>query len=328
MASTPYSTDVSITSVFRKRGVTFDYFQTHDLSMERLLVRARKLAKLDAPVVILGEPGTGKSLLSQALHNASGRKRAPFRVLSHSDVQAPDLRERLFGTCKEPGFLSLTDGGSLVLDNIQEWPENVQLLFEQFLDFREFPSPLDQSPLHADIRLIATASCEPPEGGLAPFGVIPGLYNRLRGCELRLPPLAARPTDLAFLADGFLARFARRHKFRPARLSPSAFNLLAKRRWYGNLRELDQSMRAATLAVGTGGTIQAEDVPPPLDQPMVDHQLPYRLDGIERWAYERALRASSGNRSQAIHLLGVASATFYRKAKSFGLLSRPNRKQS
>lgn len=312
--------DPSITSVFRRRAITFGFFQTQEVAMERTLVRARKLAKLDSPVLVMGEPGSGKSLLAQAIHNDSARATHPLRVLGPGDVGLADLRNWVFGTDGSPSLLEQADRGSLVLDELQEWPEEVQLLFAQYLDSGEFPAVVNPKRLSPDVRLIATVSAVSSAQAQIPAGLTPGLYQRLRAGELQVPPLVARERDLPELAEDFLARFAARQGQEPALLSPSTLEAMRARRWYGNLRELDQAMRAATLAVGNGGRIHPEDLPPPLEPMIAESHLPYRLDELERWAYARALRVASGNRRQAIHLLGVSPATFYRKARLFGLI--------
>lgn len=323
MSPSPPSSDPSITAVFRRRQVTFEFFQTRDLGMAKIIVRAAKLAKLDAPVLVHGEPGTGKSLLAQAIHNGSPREKRPVRVLGPGDAAGRSIRQRLFGDGEEPGLIDLCEGGTLILDEVQEWPDDVQALFEQILDFREFPSPVDQSPRFVDVRLIVTASGVDSMGSRCPEGLVTGLYHRLRGAEIQLPPLAARQSDIESLASEFLNRFGRREGVRPASLNPDALQAVLERRWYGNLRELDQAMRAASISAGTSGLITVQDLPSPLEPPLRDHQMPYRLDRIEKWAYERALRAASGNRKQAIAMLGVAPATFYRKARTFGLIDKP-----
>ena len=312
--------DPSITSVFRRRAITFGFFQTQEVAMERALVRARKLAKLDSPVLLLGEPGSGKSLLAQAIHNDSARATQPLRVLGPGDVGLADLRNWVFGTDGSSSLLEQANGGSLVLDELQEWPEEVQLLFEQYLDSGEFPAVVNPERLSPDVRLIATVSAVSSAQAQIPAGLSPGLYQRLRAGELQVPPLVARERDLPELAEDFLARFAARQGQEPAQLSSSTLDAMRARRWYGNLRELDHAMRAATLAVGNGGRIHPEDLPPPLEPMIAESHLPYRLDELERWAYARALRVASGNRRQAIHLLGVSPATFYRKARQFGLI--------
>jgi DNA-binding NtrC family response regulator len=312
--------DPSITSVFRRRAITFSFFQTKEVAMERALVRSRKLAQLDGPVLIVGEPGSGKSLLAQAVHNDSPRTAKPLRVLGPGDVGLSDLRNWIFGTDGTPGLLEQADGGSLVLDELQEWPEEVQFLFEQYLDTGEFPAMVAPNTLTPDVRLIVTVSSVSAAQAQIPAGIAPGLYQRLRSGEVALPPLAARSRDLAELAADFLSRFASRQGQAPAELSRSALEAMRARRWYGNLRELDQAMRAATLSVGSKGRIGPEDLPPPLEPLIAESHLPYRLDELERWAYARALRVTSGNRRQSIQLLGTSPATFYRKARSFGLI--------
>lgn len=314
--------DPSITAVFRRRAITFDFFQTEEVAVERVFVRARKLAQLDSPLLLLGEPGSGKSLLAQAIHNHSPRSDKPIRVLGPGDVGLQDLRNWVFGSDGNPGALERASGGTLVLDELQDWPEEVQLLFEQYLDTGEFPARVSARRLAPDVRLIITVSAVESSHAQVPAGLHPGLYQRLRSGELTLPPLTARRRDLPKLAEDFLERFAARQGCAPAQLTAASVEALLARRWYGNLRELDQAMRAASLAVGPRGSITPADLPPPLEPLLSQRQLPYRLDELERWAYRRALRVASGNRRQAIELLGVSPATFYRKAKTFGLLNR------
>lgn len=296
--------------------------------MERALVRSRKLAQLDSPVLVVGEPGSGKSLIAQAIHNDSPRRLKPLRALGPGDVGLSDLRNWVFGTDGNPGLLEQADGGSLVLDELQEWPEEVQLLFEQYLDTGEFPAMVAPRTLAPDVRLIATVSAVSTAQAQIPSGVAPGLYQRLRAGEVALPPLAARTRDLPELARDFLARFATRQGQDPAELSRAALESMRARRWYGNLRELDQALRAATLSVGGGGRIGPEDLPPPLEPLIAERHLPYRLDELERWAYARALRVTSGNRRQTINLLGTSPATFYRKARAFGLIGNETEDES
>lgn len=313
--------DPSITSAFKRRLITLDFFQTGDVAMERVLVRAQRLARLETPVLISGEPGSGKSMLAQAVHNASARASQPIRVVGPADVGLSDLRSSLLGNEEQVGTLDQANGGSLVLDDLQAWPEEVQLVFEQYLDTGEFPHFMTGGRAAPQLRLIATVSC--PEMGRSqmPAGMAPGLYQRMRSGELGLPPLVARPADLPRLSREFLRRYSAREQQGPARLSAAAEQAVLDRRWYGNLRELDQAMRAAAMSVGPGGTVEPRDLPPPLEPLVAERQLPYRIDQLEEWAYARALRVAAGNRRQAIELLGVAPATFYRKAKRYGLLN-------
>lgn len=316
----PVPLDSRFSSAFRRERADFRRFATRELVVERALVRARRLAELDTPVLLIGEPGAGKSLLAQAIHFESPRAEHPLRVLGPGDVGLSDLRRALFGAGEEASPLEEAQGGSVVLDELQEWPEEVQFLFEHFLDQGSFPAAIGPRTLAPNIRLIATVSAWAGAQAQVPTGLSLGLYQRLRAGQLEVPPLAARTRDLAHLAEHFLQRFASRQGQQPARLGRAALESVEARRWYGNLRELDQAMRAASMAVGSGGEIRPEDLPPPMEPALPETHLPYRMAELERWAYARALRVASGNRRQAIELLGVSPATFYRKARRFGLL--------
>ena len=322
MEGTPPSKKNTLSTIFRRRKVTFDHMVTADVAMKQALTAASRVARTDTAMLLRGEAGTGKSLLAQAIHNASPRRSLPFVVVGPGDASGEGVRERLFGEGSAPGIVELAQGGTLVLDDLQDWPASSQVLAEQLVDFREYIPSKGVQPVHFDVRLLATLTDAPGGGGDVPSTVSRGLYQRLRGCEIVLPPLSARRQDLDLLAKEFLRRFVESMGCEPVSLSDEAIEVLRERRWYGNVRELDHTIRGAAIQALEQGRIRPEHLPSALRMETTASTLPFRVDEMERLTYQRALEAANGNRKKAIHLLGVAPSTFYRKARAFGLVSK------
>gem|GEM_PF-5287387 len=319
MATPLPSSDPSLSSVFRNRKVNFEHILTQDLGMERAIRMAEKAATSPNAILLRGEPGTGKSLLAQAIHNASLRKSEPCVIIGPGDVSGDKVRERLFGTTEILGLIPQGDRGTLIFDDLQEWPMETQIILEQFVDFREYQLAPDESPRHVDVRFITIMTGGSSSG--ASSGVSESLYQRLRGVEILLPSLAERPNDIPLLVKKFLTRVNRSTPGPAIQITEQTMNLLKQRRWFGNVRELEHSVRSAAISMGESRNIEPQHLPSALEPALDSDSLPYRVDDLEAWAYQRALDSSLGNRKKAIQMLGVSSATFYRKARSFGLLN-------
>jgi DNA-binding NtrC family response regulator/CHASE2 domain-containing sensor protein len=229
---------------------------TRDPAVLALFRDAHKAARATLPVLIAGEPGTGKELFARALHRLSPRAARPFVAVNIAAIAPGLFQSELYGHVRgaftgavgdRKGYFEQADGGTLFLDEIGELPAEDQVKLLRALQERTFHRVGAARPTTVDVRIVA-ASNRDLERGVAEGWFREDLYFRLRGLVLRLPPLRERRADVAPLAEQFLAEAAAESGRRLA-LSEAAVRALEQHRWPGNVRELQSCLRrAAALA--------------------------------------------------------------------------------
>jgi transcriptional regulator with PAS, ATPase and Fis domain len=218
--------------------------------------QARRVAATDASVLLLGETGTGKELLAQAIHAASHRAAAPFVAVNIAAVPDTLLEAEFFGVAAgaytgadrrgREGKFKLADGGTLFFDEIGDMPLALQAKLLRVLQEQEV-EPLGSNRVHrVDVRLLAATSRDLP-AMVAAGEFRADLYYRLNVLPIRLPPLRERLDDLEALVENLLEDIARRSG-QPARaISHEALALLARHTWPGNIRELRNVLEQVCL---------------------------------------------------------------------------------
>lgn len=299
------------------------------------VAHAERAARADANILVYGETGTGKELLVQAIHNASPRRSGPFIAQNCAALPAALLEGLLFGTVRgsftgaedRPGLFELADGGTLLLDEINSMPLELQPKLLRTLQERVIRRVGDVVERPVDVRVIATTNADPQQA-MAEGLLRRDLFHRLQVVYLELPPLRARGADLELLTDHFLRKHA---PDRAPRLSPAVVRALQAYAWPGNVRELEHALQGA-LAVADGDTIEREHLPPPLSgaprrwvAPTAGHAasaglgLREQAGAVERHLIEEALRRCRGNISQAARLLGMPRQTLQYRVRKLGL---------
>ncbi|MDV7211545.1 sigma-54 interaction domain-containing protein [Azotobacter beijerinckii] len=324
----------STRSLLQARQARYNFAQFIGTSAPALEVkrRARRGAASEAPVLLLGETGTGKELLAHAIHAASPRSRKPFVSLNMAAIPETLLEAEFFGTAPgaftgasrkaRPGKFQIAQGGTLFLDEIGDMPLHLQSKLLRVLQEKEFEPVGSNEILFSDVRLIAATSCD-LEAAVRHGSFRADLYYRLNVLPIRLPPLRERPDDLPALCETILGQLGGGHW-----LTPEALARLARHDWPGNVRELRNLLERATL-LNDGvrldeGMLAAALGPQQLlapASPAAGESYRQAMQRFERELLENAL-ASAGNALEAAQRLGLSRSTLYRRLASLGIPSR------
>jgi NtrC-family two-component system response regulator AlgB len=290
--------------------------------MQKALAVANKAAVSEATVLLLGESGTGKSVLARAMHERSRRARAAFITVSCPSLSRDLLESELFGHVKGAftsahtdaiGKIAAAEGGTLFLDEIGDLPPEVQAKLLRLLQEREYERVGDTRPRKADVRVIA-ATNRTLSDAVAKGDFREDLFYRLNVITITLPPLRDRLVDLARIANKQLHFFGARSGRSSLQFSSEALLVLQQYSWPGNLRELRNVIeRAAILA--EGDWLQPDD----LAVLAGAHQEP-RIGGPATLAeleneHIRRVLANSRTIEEAANTLGIDPATLYRRKK-------------
>ena len=294
---------------------------------------ARRAARVASPVLILGETGTGKELLAQAIHAASQRALAPFVAVNIAAVPETLLEAEFFGVAPgaftgadrrgRDGKFKLADSGTLFLDEIGDMSLALQAKLLRTLQEHEFEPVGSNRLTRVDVRVVAATSRD-LEAMVAAGGFRADLYYRLNVITLRTPPLRERFEDIQQLAEYLLEEIARRHGMPPCEIGSPALDRLCRHNWPGNVRELSNVLERAVL-MSDAIVLQAADIErvlpvarsvPPAGAPLA---IADTVAGAEREAIRNALRSTQGNKSQAAKLLGISRAAFYEKMSALGV---------
>jgi transcriptional regulator with PAS, ATPase and Fis domain len=299
---------------------------------------ARRAAELDATVLILGETGTGKELVAQAIHGISARARQPFVAVNVAAIPEALLESELFGAVpgaftgatdrkERDGKLKVADGGSLFLDEIGDMPLPLQAKLLRVLQEREFEPLGSNKVVHVDVRIVAATNIDLQER-VAKGLFRSDLYHRLNVLTIKLPSLRDTLSDLPAIADTILEQISARTGHALRSLDPGGLGLLCAHRWPGNIRELSNVLERAMMLTDSP-RLRAEDFAPILSLPA--EAAPASLAGLgvrrlrdamnefERSALQAALAVSHGRAAAAAQALGISRATFYKKAAKLGL---------
>src|SRR6267143_3394276 len=247
---------------------------TSNQAMARCLQLAALAAKSDVAVVLLGETGTGKTLLAHAIHNSSARAGRPFVAFNASAISDTLLESQLFGHERGAftgaqqslkGKFELAHGGTIFLDEISEMSPLAQVKILRVLEYGEFERLGSERMLTTNARIICASNCSLRER-VQQGKFREDLYQRLNGLTLLIPPLRERFEELAALIAAELKIAGLKEGKDIAAIHPEAMEKLLHHKWPGNLRELSHTVRTMTLFCN-GSVILPEHVvfPPDLE---------------------------------------------------------------
>ncbi len=283
------------------------------------LPAAERAAASDSPVLILGEPGSGRSTVARAFHRASSRRAGPLVEVDPGAIPSTLFESELFGyragafTGAETavaGRVERAAGGTLVLDHVEEIPLAVQAKLLRLLAEKRY-APLGGTEVAADVRFIAIGAgdlAERARGGT----FRQDLFYRLEVLAYRLPPLRERREDLPGITEYLLADLAERFARPLPRLSERTRTWISRYTWPGNLRQVRNLLERALIVTGSGEL----DLEPPDD---VDEPRPRTLREVERDEILRALAYTRGHQGRAAELLGISRKALWQKRKRLGI---------
>jgi NtrC-family two-component system response regulator AlgB len=300
---------------------------SHSPTLMSVLETARQVAATDANILILGESGTGKGELAQAIHRWSKRAKKSCVTINCPSLTAELMESELFGHNRGAftgasesthGRVSQADGGSLFLDEIGDFPLSLQPKLLRFIQDKEYERIGDPQTRRADVRILSATNL-PLDEMVRQGRFREDLLYRLNVITLTLPPLRERREDILDLADSFLAQFVIDYA-RPARsFSDEARETLLRHPWPGNIRELRNVVERASIICNEeqiqlnhlGLNAQAGSL-----APQIGDQL--SLEALEK-AHISAVMANSNSLDQAAKTLGIDASTLYRKRKQLSL---------
>ena len=285
-------------------------------SLETQLVRA---AESEAPILVLGEPGTGRTRLARALHECSRRAGRPLIEVDPSTVPSSLFESELFGYAAgaftgagkaRTGLVARAEGGTLLLDHVEELPYLVQPKLLRLLAENQY-APLGDRERSADVRFIAVGEsrllARVEHGSFRQ-----DLYYRLEVLAFELPPLRRRRGDLGTLARSIVVDLAERQDRPVVEIASSTLDWMGRYRWPGNIRELRNLIERALVLHGDGELV----IPPPERS---GEAPPRSLEQVEREAIQRALEYCRGRKGRAAELLGISRKSLWEKRKRLGL---------
>ena len=294
-------------------------------AMRPVLQLMERVAPSDANVLITGEHGTGKEVVAQWIHAASGRAARPLVAVNLGGLSESLFESEMFGHVKGAftdaradriGRIELAEGGTLLLDEIATLALRQQAKLLRVIETGEVERVGASRSRRIDVRLLSATNAdlhvEVTEGRFRE-----DLLFRLNTIEIHLPPLRERRDDIRVLADYFLQRYAARYRKPLSGFEPEALLTLETHPWPGNVRELDHTLERAVL-LAQGNSIRNADLglrgsgPSPRLE-----ELP--LEEVERLLIRKALERHGGNVSQAAKMLGLSRSALYRRLQHHGL---------
>ena len=318
------------------------------MELKKIIERAKRMALTDSNIMILGESGTGKDVMAQAIHNASHRRKKPFIALNCGAVPKDHIESELFGYeagaftgAKKNGNMGkfeLASGGTIFLDEIGEMPLDLQAKLLRVVEQKQLMRLGGSRLINVDVKIIAATNVDIWDM-IQKKQFRADLFYRLSTMRLNLMPLRERKGDIIPLSEFFIRRISNRiGKQNIMRLTEESKELLLSMDWLGNVRELQNLMECIVqlypgdlilpqyILENTVGYVRPRDrvqmrpakgeeqaMPEPLPQPE-------RPQALTREEVQNALHICGNNRTNAAKYLGISRRTLYRKLEEFGFI--------
>lgn len=298
-----------------------------DPALMSVLDTIERVAPTNAPVLILGENGTGKELIAEALHINSERRNRPMVKVNLGGISQTLFESEMFGYRKgaftgavtdREGRFAAAEGGTIFLDEIGDLDLNSQVKLLRVLQEHTYEPLGDTRPRRADVRVVCATNAD-LNTMLREGTFREDLFYRINLITVTLPPLRERRDDIPLLVDHLLRKACQSVKRNVPEVTEEAMNLLKRQPWPGNIRQLSNIVERTLLVTPENRLdarhFQAQGLSP--DEDMAD--MPGRLKSAEKTAIENALTESGGNLTRAAALLGITRQTLYRRMTKYSI---------
>ena len=295
-------------------------------SMQPVLELVSQVGPSDANVLITGEHGTGKEIVSKLLHAASPRARMPLVAVNAGGLPEGTFESEIFGHVKgaftdaradRVGRFELANGGTLFLDEIANVPLRQQAKLLRVLETGELERVGSSQTRRVDVRVLSATNANLPEEAKA-GNFREDLLFRINTVEIHLPALRERREDIPLLAMHFLARNRSRYRKQVMGFSPAAMQQMMQYPWPGNVRELEHTVERAVLLC-RGEEIEPANLAIATAKSSAPNFENMSIDEVEALLIRKVLRRCDGNISQAAEALGLSRAALYRRIEKYGL---------
>jgi len=302
-------------------------------AIRKVFQLVQRVAPTDATVLVLGENGTGKELVANAIHLASRRRDGPFVPINCGAIPENLIESELFGHERgaftdayrtREGKVELASGGTLFLDEIGELPVHLQVKLLRFLQDHVFERVGGRDRIQADVRVVA-ASNQDLRAMIAAGRFREDLFYRLSVVTIAVPPLKDRADDVRLLADYFLDFYARHHRRKLRGFTQSALRAIQAHDWPGNVRELENRVQRAVI-LAQDASVRPEDLELGTTAAQPKPQtLQVARDAAEKALLVEALTRNAGNITRAARDVGVSRPTLHDLLKKHDLDAGPFR---
>ena len=290
-------------------------------AFKTMLNKINRAANSDISVLLFGETGTGKELVSQALHSSSHRANKPFIVIECTGMSDTLLESELFGYEKGAftgankttlGKIETAQGGTLFLDEIGDMPIGLQAKMLRFLQERVIERVGGRNEIAVDVRVVC-ATHRDLSNMVQDQTFREDLYYRIGEINILIPPLRERDDDVILLAKTFLNMYIQEYASKVKGFSQKAINAMLNHRWPGNIRELQNKLKSAVV-LAEGSYIEADDLGL-INTEAKENDTVFNLREVRELAESKAIRKAyhlaEQNMSKAAELLGVTRPTLY-----------------
>jgi two-component system, NtrC family, response regulator HydG len=291
--------------------------------MQTLFDQIRNAAASEAPVLIIGESGTGKNLVAKAIHALSRRKEGPFVGVNCGAFNDYLLESELFGHRKgsftdavsdRTGRFEAAHNGSIFLDEIGDMPKVMQVKILRVLEEKVVELVGDHRPVPVDIRLIS-ATNKDLDTLVKSDQFREDLLYRINSILIKVPPLRARPGDIPVIAFHYLKKISHVNGKNMRRISPEAMEVIENYPWPGNVRQLINALEHSTITC-KGDTVEITDLP---DYVLSGDRAEKQDQNIGRNKLQAALALFKGNRTLTAKHLGISRVTLWKRLKETGI---------